>query len=70
MGKTLFDFKTRLRRFPLLVNPHNTLTALQNIFQQRGLHHFSMRLPLPAHQRQIILLHAFVAQLLMQGTQR
>ncbi len=29
-----------------------------------------MRLPLAAHQRQIIFLHAFIAQLLVQRTQR
>jgi len=29
-----------------------------------------MRLPLAAHQRQVIFLHTFITQLLMQSTQR
>ncbi|MNN66298.1 hypothetical protein D3C81_1818650 [compost metagenome] len=65
---TLFYFKASFRRFTFAVHPHNALTALQNVFQQRCLHHFHMRLPLAAHQRQIVLLHALFAQLLVQRT--
>ena len=65
----LFNLKARLRRFSFLTDANDTFAALQNVFQQRCLHHFGVRLPLPAHQRQIILLHPFFAQLFMQRTQ-
>ncbi|MNE57113.1 hypothetical protein D3C80_1520610 [compost metagenome] len=65
---TLFDFKTCFRGFAFAVDANDTLPALQNIFQQRGLHHFDMGLPLATHQRQVIFLHPFLTQLLMQRT--
>ena len=67
---TLFHFKARLRRLAFLTHANDTLPTLQNILQQRGLDHFGMRLPLAAHQRQVVFLHAFIAQLLVQRTQR
>jgi hypothetical protein len=69
-GVTLFNFKTCLRGFAFLADAHNALTALQNIFQQRRLHHFHVGLPLTADQRQVIFLHPFLSQLFMQRTQR
>ena len=66
----LFNLKPRLRRFPFLADADNTLAALQNVLQQRRLHHFYMGLPLTAHQRQVVFLHPFLTQLFMQRTQR
>ncbi len=66
----LFNLKPRLRRFPFLADADNTLAALQNVLQQRRLHHFYMGLPLAANQRQIVFLHPFFTQLFMQGTER
>ncbi|MOA35734.1 hypothetical protein D3C78_1572070 [compost metagenome] len=69
MLKTFLYLEAGFRRFAFAIDAHDTFAALQNVFQQRCLHGFTMRLPLAAHQRQIILLHAFQPQLLMQRTQ-
>src|SRR5476649_2087253 len=63
---TLLNLKARFRRFTLRIHTNNALTALQNILEQRSLHNFAMRLPLPTNQCQVIFLHTLQTQLFMQ----
>src|SRR5471030_2941111 len=65
----LFNLEAGLRWFPFSIYANDTLTALQNILQQRRLNDFTVRLPLAAYQREIVFLHAFHTQLLMERTQ-